>query len=353
MNAALTLGEYSSRPNRAPCSSPANDADRREPSPAVRRKPSLTLVRCNPNHRPITTTYDVQGRTSVAGGRKPRAANHRFQRTRKVAGTATTVFHYDLEGRLIAETKNTGVLIRAYVYDDQAPIAQFQRDATTQTYTLVHVHTDHLGTPRSATDSVRTTVWTHDPEAFGRGKPETDPDGDTANTNVRLRFPGQYHDGESGLYYNWHRYYDPRIGRYITSDPIGLVGGLNTYAFVNGNPHSFTDPKGTWVLPALVAAAAIYVVIDRAINAYTIYQAGKNINDRIKEVDRFEPPPGKKLTDTNPNTGRPYAVDEWLRSRRDFREVTKDISEGGRATTDILLPGPAEAIKNLPTKACP
>jgi RHS repeat-associated protein len=62
---------------------------------------------------------------------------------------------------------------------------------------------------------------------------------------VNLRYPGQYYDAETGLHYNWHRYYDPRIGRYITSDPIGLRGGLNTYAYTNNNPLRYIDIFGT------------------------------------------------------------------------------------------------------------
>ena len=55
---------------------------------------------------------------------------------------------------------------------------------------------------------------------------------------------GQYYDAESGLFYNWNRYYNPVIGRYISSDPIGIAGGLNTFNYVGQNPLLYTDTYG-------------------------------------------------------------------------------------------------------------
>ncbi len=103
---------------------------------------------------------------------------------------------------------------------------------------VLTIHADHLGAPQKMTDDTRTVVWDAAFTPFGE-----DDSIIGAETN-NWRFPGQYADVESGLSYNWHRTYDPAIGRYLQSDPIGLAGGLNTYAYVGGNPVTYVDPWG-------------------------------------------------------------------------------------------------------------
>lgn len=110
---------------------------------------------------------------------------------------------------------------------------------------VAYYHPDHLGTPLQATDKAGRIVWAARYEAFGRATLTTP--AATAEAPVivsRLRLPGQYEDEESGLYYNFRRYYDPETGRYTTRDPIGLEGGVNGYAYVGGNPLGSVDPNG-------------------------------------------------------------------------------------------------------------
>jgi RHS repeat-associated protein len=119
---------------------------------------------------------------------------------------------------------------------------------------LYFIYTDHLNTPRAVTTSAATpsTVWRWDNnDPFGNNAANEDPDGDSQMFVFNLRFPGQYFDKETNLHYNMVRDYDPSIGRYVQSDPIGLEGGINTYAYVYGNPLSYTDPTGKFI-PLLI-----------------------------------------------------------------------------------------------------
>ena len=110
---------------------------------------------------------------------------------------------------------------------------------------LYYVHPDHLGTPRAITrpdDNALVWAWPN-ADPFGGNAPQEDPSG-LGVFAFNLRFPGQYFDAETGPHYNYFRDYDPAIGRYIESDPVGLLSGTNTYSYVRANPLKNTDPLG-------------------------------------------------------------------------------------------------------------
>jgi RHS repeat-associated protein len=118
---------------------------------------------------------------------------------------------------------------------------------------------DHLGTPQMLIDETGTVVWSADYRPFG--EPSVTVNGIQNN----FRFPGQYFDRETGLHYNWHRYYDPGTGRYLRADPIGLYGGVNLFGYVHGNPIVRSDEVGLWLSQggAYVHQRVIYLNIGK------------------------------------------------------------------------------------------
>ncbi|MBI5895665.1 MAG: RHS domain-containing protein [Desulfobacterales bacterium] len=186
-------------------------------------------------------SYDAEGNTIAAlGGQQPPLADqadydysNNGQRSKKVADSLTAISHYDQAGQLIAETDAAGTLIKAYVWLNGQPLAML--DAAGAVY---YFHNDHLGTPQRMTDSTGAIAWSADYLPFGQA------DVTVAIVENNLRFAGQYYDNETGLHYNYWRYYDPKIGRYLRADPIGQRGGINRYLYAKDNPLRFVDPKG-------------------------------------------------------------------------------------------------------------
>jgi len=123
---------------------------------------------------------------------------------------------------------------------------------------LVYLHSDQIGLPQKITDATQAVVWDRVQDPFGRQVSLTNSGGiDTA-----LRFPGQQADPDTGFAYNYFRDYDPTLGRYIQSDPIGLAGGINRYAYVGGNPVGRTDSNGQ----------VIDTIADVAFVSYDLYR---------------------------------------------------------------------------------
>ncbi|WP_230970566.1 RHS repeat domain-containing protein [Nitrogeniibacter aestuarii] len=151
-------------------------------------------------------------------------------------------YAYDLDNHLIGEYQQDGTPIREYVWlgDLIVAVIDTNPDGSTTAYA---VETDHLGTPRLLTDATQQARWRWMSPPFGDVLPAEDPSG-LGKVTFNLRFPGQYYDRESGLFYNWNRFYHAGTGRYLQSDPIGLAGGWNTYGYVGGNPLSYSDPTG-------------------------------------------------------------------------------------------------------------
>ncbi|WP_437619298.1 RHS repeat-associated core domain-containing protein [Sorangium sp. So ce1151] len=136
--------------------------------------------------------------------------------------------------------------VKTYCFEDDgfAPVAQ--RDAGG----WFHYVNDPIGTPERLVDERGEMACELRREAWGRT--EAAPD---ARTTTPFRFPGQYEDAETGLFYNRFRYYDPDVGRFVSSDPIGLLGGINFYRYAR-NPLRWLDPLGLADpgLPELIAA---------------------------------------------------------------------------------------------------
>jgi len=144
-----------------------------------------------------------------------------------VAGNRT-YFHYNDEG-LAGEYDAGGNELRTYGW--QPGSAWSTNPLFVQIEDVYYWYqNDHLGTPQKIIAGNGALVWQGMQDAFGRL------DITVEDITNNLRFPG--------LYYNWHRYYDPQIGRYISIDPIGLDGGINLYAYVGGNPLMSIDPFG-------------------------------------------------------------------------------------------------------------
>jgi len=211
----------------------------------------------NLRNRPVTLTRTGDG--TQTSGYAYNALEQMVQRSTTAPGGPKGTVHYiyGLDGALLAEADAaTGATLREYIWlpaDDASPAADNDNEegfsppplpvalvtgANTATPGLLMVHADHLGRPIRLTDATRATVWQASYDPFGQ------PWQVTGTVEQNLRFPGQYFLIESGLSYNWHRFYDPATGRYTQPDPLRFVDGPSVYGYAGASPTMQIDPMG-------------------------------------------------------------------------------------------------------------
>jgi RHS repeat-associated protein len=173
--------------------------------------------------------------------------NAKDERVARIAET-TDRFAYNEAGQLIAELRTTSLAEyrQEFVWLGSRPIAILQHTGAYASEVL-DIHSDHLGSPRAVTrSSVHSVawIWPLTGAAFGEHMAIEDPDNDGISFGLNLRYPGQYFDAAGGLHYNYFRDYEPDAGRYVESDPIGLLGGTSTYSYAVSSSFSKFDPFG-------------------------------------------------------------------------------------------------------------
>ncbi|TPQ26258.1 hypothetical protein C2U68_11950 [Methylomonas koyamae] len=175
----------------------------------------------------------INSGTSMLAGYAYDAFGRRVGKTRP--GKPLQTFAY-AGSQLLAENAGTP---SHYAYLDGQPLARI--DGSAANSPIYYFHNHPLGVPLKASNAAGQTAWAAQLQPFGLMQTTTNA------ISQNLRFPGQYFDAESGLHYNMARYYSPELGRYLQSDPIGLAGGINTYAYVRNNPLRYTDRRGLLV----------------------------------------------------------------------------------------------------------
>ncbi|MEJ5150475.1 RHS repeat-associated core domain-containing protein [Comamonas sp. MYb396] len=233
------------------------------------------------NLQEVSATYSPQGNL-VAESSSEAKILYSYDATGRLIGYKNdrldVIYGYDPYGRRISKSKKNGVDIDTfyYAYNNQGLVAEFDsKGVMTKAYgwgradvsdeewganpvwqadvvkgalsekmtAYNYIHNDHLGFPVVSVNGDGLITWSAIYDSFGSVKILDN------SININLRFPGQYWDEESRSHYNYRRNYMPQIGRYIQSDPIGLKGGSNFYAYASSNPIMYYDPQGLQAKP--------------------------------------------------------------------------------------------------------
>ncbi len=191
--------------------------------------------------------YDDSGRMSSVAMDGETIRNYRYngkgERVHSYQGTQNVYTLYDESGHWMGDYDANGTPIQQAVWMNDLPVGLLSAAENTLNY----IQPDHLGTPRVVIDPLKDEViwkWDLKGEAFGSTPPDQDPDRNGIDFILDMRFPGQRFDAFTELNYNYFRDYDPQTGRYVQSDPFGILAGSSTYSYVESNPLQWEDALG-------------------------------------------------------------------------------------------------------------
>ncbi len=224
--------------------------------------PAGNILSSNTESHASSPTHNSRNSTLTARGKQQAIKQHLHynalnQLTSVDVQSRTTRYQYDALGRRIS--KRSAVNTTEFLWLDNTLLSETTTDIGEQPQTakiylfepgthkplaivqnddIYHYHLDHLGTPQEITNAQGEIAWSASYKAYGNLALVQDNE-----IENNIRFQGQYYDEETGLHYNRFRYYDPECGRFISQDPIGLLGGVNNYQYAP-NPVSWVDPFG-------------------------------------------------------------------------------------------------------------
>jgi len=264
---------------------------------------AVTLTATVTGGTPTGTVTFLDGAIAIGTGTLDGAGSASLSHTFAMTGSRQLTARYEGDGTHVTSTSAIASL-----------------DVAQAVAAVYYIQPDQLNTPRTVTDTAGNLVWSWDnTEAFGNNMPNENP-ASQGQFTLNLRFPGQYYDSETGLAYNVNRSYDAAIGRYIESDPLGLAAGVNTFAYVGGNPLILSDQLGLFSISGSVGGES--TPVKGVSGSYGGFITGGG--------DKGQFDAGVNMTSgtkTGFNGGLGIAVDFWKGGREvlDGRTVTKTV----------------------------